>query len=80
MANRCSQLTNETHQQYQTTVSFGVIGLGFITIIMHQCAFLCELNTVFMHSYVLLFLLMSLSELIMSIKKEGRNGSVLPPA
>ncbi|WP_238780830.1 hypothetical protein [Vibrio fluvialis] len=73
MANWCPQLTNEMHQQYQTTASFGVIGLVFITTITHQCAFLCELNTVFMYSYVLLFLLMLLSEQIMSIKKEGKK-------
>lgn len=70
----CSLLTKETHQHYQTTASFGVIGLGFIATITHQCAFLCELNAVFMYSYILLFLLMSLSELIMSIKKEGKSG------
>ncbi|WP_275014558.1 hypothetical protein [Vibrio fluvialis] len=33
------QLTNETHQQYQTSKSFGVIGMGFIAAITHQCAF-----------------------------------------
>ncbi|MBY7766613.1 hypothetical protein KW426_19095 [Vibrio fluvialis] len=33
------QLTNETHPQYQTSKSFGVIGMGFIAAITHQCAF-----------------------------------------
>lgn len=67
------QLTNETHQQYQTCRSFGVIGLGFIATITHPCAFLCDLNTVFMYSCVLLFLLMLLGGQIMSIKKEGKK-------
>ncbi|EKO3453216.1 hypothetical protein NTE11_001096 [Vibrio fluvialis] len=33
------QLTNGTHPQYQTSKSFGVIGMGFIAAITHQCAF-----------------------------------------
>ncbi|ENI4487485.1 hypothetical protein ABXZ88_003361 [Vibrio fluvialis] len=33
------QLTNETRRQYQTREFFGVINLGFITTITHQCAF-----------------------------------------
>jgi hypothetical protein len=47
MVNWCAQLTNETHQQYQKSESFGVIGLGFIATITHQCAFMCKLSTVF---------------------------------
>jgi hypothetical protein len=39
MVNWCTQLTNETHPQYQTSKSFGVIGMGFIAAITHQCAF-----------------------------------------
>lgn len=67
------QLANETHQQYQTSKSFGVIGLCFIATITHQCAFLYELNTVSMYSCDLSFLLMLLSEQSMSIKKEGKK-------
>ncbi len=64
----CSQLTNETHQQYQRSESFGVTGLCFIATMTHQCAFMCG-----SYSYVLLFLLILLGERIMSIKKEGKK-------
>ena len=66
-------MTNETHPQYQTSKYFGVINLGFIAIIAHQCSFLCELKSVFMYSCDLSFQLMLLSELNMSIKKEGKK-------